>query len=308
MIKFDYPEKRNNVLLIGVGSLGTAIVDNLSEMQLKDVDFALIDRDSRLLCDRKLDNKYILSPYDIEKPNGDKVDKLIQSISPNQHHIYFIVADICNNYATAATLRLAEHISDYMKDNCYYAIFPILVKPIGFGNCEERGDIGMADIRSVSTNIFCINSDRMLRHEDLTISDAYHDIDMQVRNIVSSFTSEGFFGPNVYIDFADILTILDNGEQAKLLQTYAEGEKRDEEAIGKLLGAIRENGIEPSGLKELIFTVTYHEENQLTMDELYNIIDPLRNSIHPESSILWGAVVDNSIKPNSLIIKAILVL
>jgi cell division protein FtsZ len=152
-------------------------------------------------------------------------------------------------------------------------------------------------------SLLIISNDRLLRivDEKTTVSNAFLMCDDILRQAVQSITDLILVPGIINIDFASVLSILQNSGNALFGMGKASGENR---AIIAANSAINSPLLDFSikGAKGVLFSVS---GNDVTLNEISKSAEIITKNVDSKAQIIFGAVKDNTLNKGELKISVI---
>lgn len=173
----------------------------------------------------------------------------------------------------------------------------VVTKPFGFeGKVRKmQAEKGLVELKEKVDTLVTIPNDRLLQIVDkkASIMDAFRIADDVLRQGVQGISDLIAVPGLVNLDFADVKTIMLNKGLAHMGIGRASGEKRGADAVKQ---AIQSPLLETSinGAKSVLLNITGGTD--LGIFEVNEAADLVFQSADPDANIIFGAVIDESMK------------
>jgi cell division protein FtsZ len=173
----------------------------------------------------------------------------------------------------------------------------VVTRPFTFeGSQRRRAAEGALDqlSRNVDT-LIAIPNDRLLQIVDkkVSIQQAFRTADDVLRQGIQGISELITVPGLINLDFADVRSVMIEGGAALMAIGFGSGENRAVEAAQQAIhSALLDVSIE--GARSILFNIKGGAD--LSLFEVNEAAEIIRASAHPESSIFFGAVIDNNMK------------
>jgi cell division protein FtsZ len=152
-------------------------------------------------------------------------------------------------------------------------------------------------------SIFIITNDNILKviDEKTTVTNAFQICDDVLREAVQGITDLILVPGIINIDFASVVSILQNSGNALFGVGRASGADRSTHAaISAINSPLLDFSIK--GAKGILFSVF---GNDVTLNEISKAAEIITKNVDPKAQIIFGAVKDSSLKKGELKISVI---
>ncbi len=151
---------------------------------------------------------------------------------------------------------------------------------------------GITELEKQVDSLLVINNEKIRQiYGDLRLSEAFSKADdvlaVAAKGIAEIITVHGF----INVDFADVQTVMTNSGVAILGTGMAEGEGRAIEAAKQALNSPLLNDTDIKGAKNILLNVLSGED-EVTMDEIGQIIDYVKDCSGINADLIWGNGTD----------------
>lgn len=298
---FELPVNRSSIIkVLGVGGGGSNAVNHMFRQGIKDVDFIVCNTDAQALANSPVPIKIQLGASLTEgrgagnKPEKGKqaaiesLDNLSEMLSVNTKMV-FITAGMGGGTGTGAAPVIARAAKEL-------GILTVAIVTIPFKN---EGPVrvnqaleGIAELEKFVDSLLVINNEKIRQiYGNLRLSEAFSRADdvltVAARGIAEIITVHGF----INVDFADVQTVMTNSGVAILGTGTAEGEGRAIEAIKEALNSPLLNDTDIKGAKNILLNVISGAD-EVTMDEIGQIIDYVKDCSGVHTDLIWGNGTD----------------
>ncbi len=289
------------IKVVGVGGGGgNALNTMVTEYNIQDVEFIAINTDAQALAESKADVKLRIGEQ-ITRGLGSGGNPVIgrkaaeESIDQIHEHLagadmVFITAGMGGGTGTGAAPIVAG-----IAKNLGALTVAVVTKPFNF-EMKRRMDAalkGIEELKDKVDTLIVVPNQRLLETLDLNITfrEALKKADdvlaQAVRSISNLITQTGL----INVDFADVKSVMSDGGTALMGIGVAKGEDRAQTAAKM---AIESPLLEVSvdGAKGVLFNVIGGKD--LTMNEISQAAEVIREKISPDATFIFGANIDES--------------
>jgi len=298
---FELPANKSSIIkVLGVGGGGGNAVNHMFRLGIKDVDFIVCNTDAQALVNSPVPIKVQLGASLTEgrgagnKPEKGKqaaiesLDNLVEILSVNTRML-FITAGMGGGTGTGAAPVIAKAAKDM--GILTVAIVTIPFKNEGPMRVNQALD-GIAELEKHVDSLLVINNEKIRQiYGNLRLSEAFSRADdvlaVAAKGIAEIITVHGF----INVDFADVQTVMTNSGVAIMGTGMAEGEGRSVEAIKQALNSPLLNDTDIRGARNILLNVISGED-EVTMDEIGQIIDFVKDCSGIHTDLIWGNGTD----------------
>ena len=304
LMHFELPVNKSSIIkVIGVGGGGSNAVNHMFRQGIKDVDFIVCNSDAQALANSPVPIKIQLGASLTEgRGAGNKPDigrqaaieslDNITEILSVKTRMLFITAGLGGGTGTGAAPVIARAAREI-------GILTVAIVTIPFKNEGPRrvnqALTGIGELEKQVDSLLVINNEK-IRHiyGDLKLSEAFSKADdvlaVAAKGIAEIITVHGF----INVDFADVQTVMTNSGVAILGTGMAEGDGRAIEAIKQALNSPLLNDTDIKGARNILLNVLSGPE-EVTMDEIGQIIDYVKDCSGINADLIWGNGSDGSL-------------
>lgn len=173
----------------------------------------------------------------------------------------------------------------------------VVTKPFTFeGNQRRRTAEGAIEqmVKNVDT-LITIPNDRLLQIVDKKagLNVAFRTADDVLRQGIQGISELITIPGLINLDFADVRSIMQDGGPALMAIGRSSGENRAHEAAERAIhSALLDVSID--GARSIIFNIRGGDE--MSLFEVNEAAEVIRSNTHPEANIIFGAVIDSTMK------------
>jgi len=298
---FDIPVKKSSIIkVLGVGGGGSNAVNHMFKKGIKDVDFIVCNSDAQALANSPVPDKVQLGASLTEgrgagnKPEVgrqaaiESLDNLLEILSVNTKML-FITAGMGGGTGTGAAPVIARAAKEL-------GILTVAIVTIPFKNEGPRrvnqALEGIGELEKQVDSLLVINNEKIRQiYGDLRLSEAFAMADdvlaVAAKGIAEIITVHGF----INVDFADVQTVMTNSGVSILGTGLSDGEGRAINAIKQALNSPLLNDTDIKGAKNILLNVLSGDE-EVTMDEIGQIIDYVKDCSGTHADLIWGNGTD----------------
>lgn len=296
-MKFDLPVPLESIILvIGVGGGGTNAVNHMFQNTIKNVDFLILNTDQQSIDISPVKNKILLGPRLTEGRGAGTIPsvgykaaiesrKEIEHVLSKGFKMVFIVAGMGGGTGTGAAPVIAA-----LAKGLNIKVIGVVTTPYSFEG-GHRMKQAMEGIDSLIMNVdllLIIPNDNLIKlYGRLMISSAFKKADeilmLAVKSITDIITTTGY----INVDFADVVTVIENSGFGFITTGEASGELRAIDAVKKALTSplMVRNNINKA--KNLLLSIVSGRDS-ITMNEIGEILSYVQELAHKETNVIWG--------------------
>ena len=221
----------------------------------------------------------------------ESLDDIKDALTANTRMV-FITAGMGGGTGTGAAPVIAKASKDL-------GILTVGIVTIPFKNEGPRRITqaldGIAEMEKYVDSLLVINNEKIREmYGDLKVSEAFSKADdvlaIAAKGIAEIITVHGF----INVDFADVQTVMSNSGVAIMGSATAEGENRAIQAIQNALTSPLLNDNDIKGARNILVNITSGSE-EVTMDEIGQIIDYVQEGSGVNADLIWGNGIDASL-------------
>jgi cell division protein FtsZ len=297
LIKFDLPEDRSSIIkVIGIGGGGGNAINHMLNQGIKDVNFVVCNTDAQALSNSPVSVKIQLGESLTEgrgagnKPEIGKqaaienMDDVMDILSSNTKMV-FLTAGMGGGTGTGAIPVIAKAAQE--QGILTVAIVTLPFRYEGPKRINQAIE-GIHELGQHVDSLLVINNEKLREVcGNMKLSEAFSHADnvlaTAAKGIAEIITVSGY----INVDFADVETVLTNSGVAIMGTGTAEGENRAVKAIEQALTSPLLNDNDLRGTENILLNITSGSE-EITMDEISEIMDFIYNEVETSPNIIWG--------------------
>lgn len=291
------------IKVIGVGGGGGNAVNHMYRQGITDVKFVVCNTDNQALIKSPVPTKIQLgvdttaglgaggNPVIAKQAAEESIEK-IQNLLKDNTKMVFVTAGMGGGTGTGASPVVAKAAHDLG-----ILTVGIVTIPFAFeGNLKIKQALeGVAALSEHVDAILVINNEKLKEiYPDLELSNAFAKADDVLTNaakgIAEIITVTGY----INTDFADVYSIMKDGNVAIMNTGFASGENRISKAIEDALNSPLLNTNDVRGAGKILLSLYCSTTNQIKMEEVQQIHD-FMNKAGENVQVIWGATFDDSL-------------
>jgi cell division protein FtsZ len=291
------------IRVIGIGGGGGNALNRMIAAGIEGVDFIAVNTDLQALNGSKAPTRIQIGNQSTRglgsggKPEAGKqaamedTEKLISILEGSD--MVFLTAGLGGGTGTGATPILANLAAEL--DILTIAICTLPFEFEGRMRAKQ-GEEGLDELRSSVDTVIAIPNERLLQTvaQGTYVEDGFKVADDVLRQAVQG-VSDLITKPGlINLDFADVKSIMKGMGMAYMGMGIASGENRAAEAANKAICSplLIDTSIE--GARGVLINITGGKD--LTLHEVSKASQLVHKLAHPEANIIFGTVVDQSMK------------
>lgn len=299
------------IKVIGAGGGGSNAVGRMISARVKGVDFIAVNTDAQALHNTSIPEKIHIGK-NLTKGLGAGMNPEIgrQAAEENREDILKLVKGADMVFVTAGMgggtgTGAAPVIAEIAKEAGALTV-GVVTRPFLFEGSQRSllAEQGLQRLKEHVDTMITIPNDRLLDIIDKKTSliEAFSVVDDILRQAVQGISDLITINGVVNVDFADVKAIMRDAGSALMGVGSATGEGR---AIEAAKAAINSPLLEVSidGAKGVLFNICGGPD--LAMSEINDAAKIITESIDPEAKVIFGAVIDNTLKKGELKITVI---
>jgi len=292
------------IKVIGVGGGGGNAVNHMYRQGITDVSFVVCNTDNQALVKSPVPTKIQLGVDTTEglgaggKPEvarqaaEESIDR-IQELLKDNTKMVFITAGMGGGTGTGASPVVAKAAHDLG-----ILTVGIVTIPFAFeGNMKIRQALeGVAALSEHVDAILVINNEKLKQiYPDLELSNAFAKADDVLTNAAKAIAEIITVPGYINTDFADVYSIMKDGNVAIMNTGYASGENRITKAIEDALNSPLLNTNDVSGASKILLSLYCSTTDQIRMEEVEQIHE-FMSKVGENVQVIWGASFDDELK------------
>ena len=290
------------IKVIGVGGGGTNAVNRMISEGLKGVDFIAVNTDAQALISSQATSKLRIGdkltrglgaggdPERGSKAAEESADELSEAL--RESDMVFVTAGMGGGTGSGA----APVIAKLARESGSLTI-GVVTKPFSFEGAKRKrvAEEALNRLKDNVDTLIIIPNDRLLDIVDkkASLQSAFRLADDVLRQGIQGISELITVPGLINLDFADVKAIMGEGGAALMAVGRGSGENR---AVAAAEMAIKSPLLDVSieGARGVLFNVTGGED--LTLHEVYESAEIVRRVADPEVNLIFGAVIDPTLK------------
>ncbi len=299
------------IKVVGVGGSGGNAISRMIDSKLKGVEFVGINTDAQDLHHNRASEKVHIGK-NLTKGLGAGMNPDVgrQAAEENRDEIQEVLKGTDMVFVTCGLgggtgSGAAPIVAETAKESGALTV-AVVTKPFAFEGAQRRAiaEEALENLRERVDTLITIPNDKLLQIIDkkTTLINSFKIVDdvlrQGVQGISDLITKPGI----VNVDFADVRAIMANSGSALMGIGVGTGENRAAEAAKAAINSpLLELSID--GAKGVLFNVSGSAD--LTMLEINEAANIITESIDPNAKVIFGAVIDESIKKGEIQITVV---
>jgi len=304
-LPLDLPLVDSSIIkVIGVGGGGGNAVNHMYRQGITDVSFVVCNTDNQALRKSPVPIKIQLgadtteglgaggNPEVARRAAEESIEK-IQELLKDNTKMVFITAGMGGGTGTGASPVVAKAAHDLG-----ILTVGIVTIPFAFeGNMKIRQALeGVAALSEHVDAILVINNEKLKQiYPDLELSNAFAKADDVLTNAAKAIAEIITVPGYINTDFADVYSIMKDGNVAIMNTGYASGENRITKAIEDALNSPLLNTSDVSGASKILLSLYCSNSDQIRMEEVEQIHE-FMSKVGENVQVIWGASFDEELK------------
>jgi len=299
------------IKVVGVGGSGGNAIERMIDAKIKGVEFVAINTDSQALHHNKASEKVHIGKNltkglgagmnpDIGRQAAEETRDEIQDVLKGADMV-FVTCGLGGGTGSGAAPVVAE-----ISKELGALTVAVVTRPFTFEGAQRRSiaEEALENLRERVDTLITIPNDKLLQIIDkkTTLINSFKIVDdvlrQGVQGISDLITKHGI----VNVDFADVRAIMSNSGSALMGIGIGAGENRAADAAKAAINSpLLELSID--GAQGVLFNVS--GASDLTMLEINEAANIITESIDPNAKVIFGAVVDETIKKGEIQITVV---
>ncbi len=291
------------ITVFGVGGAGGNAVNNMIEKELDGVEFVVANTDAQALQQSRSGAKIQMGIKVTEGLGAgaratvgaaaaeESIEQIVDHLAGA--HMCFITAGMGGGTGTGAAPIIAQAARELG-----VLTVGVVTKPFQFegGKRMKQAEEGVEALQKVVDTLIIIPNQNLFRlaNENTTFTEAFALADDVLYQGVKGVTDLMVRPGLINLDFADVRAVMDEMGKAMMGTGEAEGENRAVQAAEKAIANPLLDEISLEGAKGVLINIT--GSHDLTLFELDEAANKIREKVDPEANIIVGSTLDPSME------------
>jgi cell division protein FtsZ len=294
------------IKVIGVGGGGGNAVNHMYRQGITDVSFVVCNTDNQALIKSPVPTKIQLGAEttsglgaggkpEVARQAAEESIGKIQELLKDNTKMVFITAGMGGGTGTGASPVVAKAAHDLG-----ILTVGIVTIPFAFeGSMKIRQALeGVAELSEHVDAILVINNEKLKEiYPDLELANAFAKADDVLTNAAKAIAEIITVPGYINTDFADVYSIMKDGNVAIMNTGFASGENRITKAIEDALNSPLLNTNDVSGASKILLSLYCSTTDQIRMEEV-DQIHQFMSTVGDNVQVIWGASFDDALKEN----------
>jgi len=293
-------ELKPRIAVIGVGGAGGNAVNNMINATLEGVEFIVANTDAQALANALTERRIQLGATvtqglgagarpDVGRLAAEEAfDQIVEHLQGC--HMAFITAGMGGGTGTGAAPVIAKTARDLG-----ILTVGVVTKPFHFEGAKRMrsADAGIEDLQQYVDTLVIIPNQNLFRiaTERTTFAEAFKMADAVLNSAVRGITDLMMMPGLINLDFADVKTVMSEMGKAMMGTGEADGPNRAIEAAEAAIANPLLDEVSLKGAKGVLINITGGSD--LTLFELDEAANRIRNEVDPEANIIVGSTFDD---------------
>ena len=291
------------ITVFGVGGAGGNAVNNMIDKELEGVEFVVANTDAQALQQSKSHSKIQMGIKVTEGLGAgaratvgaaaaeESIEQIVDHLAGS--HMCFITAGMGGGTGTGAAPIIAQAARELG-----VLTVGVVTKPFQFEGAKRmrQAEDGVEALQKVVDTLIIIPNQNLFRlaNEHTTFTEAFALADDVLYQGVKGVTDLMVRPGLINLDFADVRAVMDEMGKAMMGTGEATGENRAIEAAEKAIANPLLDEISLEGARGVLINITGGYD--LTLFELDEAANKIREKVDPEANIIVGSTLDTSME------------
>ena len=297
-----HDDLKPRITVFGVGGAGGNAVDNMIDISLDGVEFVVANTDAQALQQSGAPAKIQIGVKATEGLGAgaraavgaaaaeESIEQIVDHLAGA--HMCFITAGMGGGTGTGAAPIIAQAARELG-----VLTVGVVTKPFQFEGTKRmrQAEEGVVALQKVVDTLIIIPNQNLFRlaNEKTTFADAFSMADDVLYQGVKGVTDLMVRPGLINLDFADVRSVMDEMGKAMMGTGEASGEDRAVQAADKAVSNPLLDEISLRGAKGVLINITGGAD--LTLFELDEAANRIREEVDPEANIIVGSTLDSSL-------------
>ena len=298
-----HEDLKPRITVFGVGGAGGNAVNNMIEKALDGTEFVVANTDAQALAQSKAPAKIQMGLKVTEGLGAgaratvgaaaaeESIEQIVDHLAGA--HMCFITAGMGGGTGTGAAPIIAQAARELG-----VLTVGVVTKPFQFEGAKrmKQAEEGVEALQKVVDTLIIIPNQNLFRlaNENTTFTEAFALADDVLYQGVKGVTDLMVRPGLINLDFADVRAVMDEMGEAMMGTGEAEGENRAIQAAEKAIANPLLDEISLEGAKGVLINITGGYD--LTLFELDEAANKIREKVDPEANIIVGSTLDPSME------------
>ncbi len=294
-------ELKPRITVFGVGGAGGNAVNNMIDKALDGVDFVVANTDAQALQQSNAESRIQLGVKVTEGLGAgakasigaaaaeESIEQIVDHLAGA--HMCFITAGMGGGTGTGAAPIIAQAARELG-----VLTVGVVTKPFQFEGAKRmrQAEDGVEALQKMVDTLIIIPNQNLFRlaNEKTTFTEAFSMADDVLYQGVKGVTDLMVRPGLINLDFADVRAVMDEMGKAMMGTGEGEGEDRAIQAAEKAIANPLLDEISLRGAKGVLINITGSDD--LTLFELDEAANRIREEVDPEANIIVGSTLDTS--------------
>ena len=294
----SYVDNFAKIRVIGVGGGGSNAVNRMIQAGIQGVEFIVVNTDAQALLDAQSPQRMRIgdkltrglgaggNPETGEKAAMESAEDLTSLVDGAD--MVFVTAGMGGGTGSGAAPIVAK-----LAREAGALTIGVVTRPFAFEGAKRRrvAEEGLKRFKEQVDTLIVIPNDRLLQIADkkVTIVDSFTLADDVLRQGIQGISELITIPGLINLDFADVRAVMENGGSALMAIGKGVGDDRAKTAAEQAI-ASKLLDVSIDGAQSILFNVTGGMD--MTLHEVNEAAEIIRATAHPESNIIFGAVLD----------------
>lgn len=299
----DREELKPRITVFGVGGAGGNAVNNMISQELEGVEFVVANTDAQALAQNLAKAKIQMGVRVTEglgagaRPSvgaaaaEETIEEIVDHLAGA--HMCFITAGMGGGTGTGAAPIIAQAARELG-----VLTVGVVTKPFQFEGAKRmrQANEGIEALQKVVDTLIIIPNQNLFRlaNEKTTFTEAFAMADDVLYQGVKGVTDLMVRPGLINLDFADVRAVMDEMGKAMMGTGEASGDDRAIQAAEKAIANPLLDEISLRGAKGVLINIT--GGNDLTLFELDEAANRIREEVDPDANIIVGSTLDESMQ------------
>ncbi len=295
------PELKPRITVFGVGGAGGNAVNNMIDQQLDGCEFVVANTDAQALAQSRAHSRIQMGQRVTEGLGAgarpavgasaaeESIEEIVDHLAGA--HMAFITAGMGGGTGTGAAPIIAQAARELG-----VLTVGVVTKPFLFEGAKRmrQADEGIEALQKVVDTLIIIPNQNLFRlaNEKTTFTEAFAMADDVLYQGVKGVTDLMVRPGLINLDFADVRAVMNEMGKAMMGTGEAEGENRALQAAEKAIANPLLDEISLRGARGVLINITGGYD--LTLFELDEAANRIREEVDPEANIIVGSTLDES--------------